>query len=300
MAILLIHGGAGTIDLELEPAYLAGLAAAADAGYAALERGQTAVEAALVAVSLMEGNRDAFNAGIGGAPTREGTVELDAAVMASDGSSGAVTCVRNSVYPARLADLVRTATPHAMLAAHGAEALEQDPVPNEALLTPRTRAALERWRARPAEPTGSATVGAVALDDEDGLAAVTSTGGVLGQWPGRVGDTPIIGAGTYATPRLAVSCTGRGEAFVRAVTARRVAADLDAGVDLADAVEDALRDVEQHDGTGGLIVLTPGGLWSVGYNTPAMAYAWRSRQARHAAVGRSGGVQVHGAAGASD
>lgn len=294
MAILLIHGGAGTIDIDTEPAYLAGLAAAADAGYAALERGDSSVEAALVAVSLMEGNPDAFNAGIGGAPTREGDVELDAAVMASDGSSGAVTCVRNSVHPARLADLVRTATPHAMLAAHGADALEQDPVANDTLLTPRARAALERWRAEPKGPAGSATVGAVALGDDGDLAAVTSTGGVLGQWSGRVGDSPIVGAGTYASPRLAVSCTGLGEAIMRAVTARRLADDLESGMGLAEAVEAAVRGLELHDGSGGLIVVTADGTWAVGYGTPAMAYAWRSPLSKHDAVGRIGGVLVRG------
>ena len=299
MAILLIHGGAGNIDIDLEPAYLAGLAAAADAGYAALERGDTAVEAALVAVGSMEGNRSAFNAGIGGAPTREGTVELDAAVMASDGSSGAVACVRNSVHPARLADLVRTATPHALLAAHGAEALEQDPVPNDTLLTPRTRAALERWRAGSSGPTGSATVGAVALGDAGDMAAVTSTGGVLGQWSGRIGDSPIVGAGTYATENLAVSCTGHGEAFMRAVAARRVAEALEAGMELVDAVQAALDGVKRHHGTGGLIALTSEGRWAVGHTTPAMAYAWRSYLSRHDAVGRVGGVLVRGRGSAS-
>lgn len=292
MAILLTHGGAGTIAAALQDAYVAGLREAGDAGYLLLQGGGTAVEAALEAVRCMEANPEAFNAGIGGAPTRDGTVELDAAVMASDGSSGAVTCVRNSVHPSRLAELVRTGGPHALLAAHGAELLERNPVPNEQLLTERSRAELARWHEKPRQPSGSATVGAVALDDDGGLAAVTSTGGVLGQWPGRVGDTPIIGAGTYASERLAVSCTGRGEAFMRAVTARRLADDLEAGMDLADAVEAALKGLRRHDGTGGLIVLTADGLWSVGHNTPAMAYGWRAKGTKHDDVGRKGGVLV--------
>lgn len=297
MAILLIHGGAGDIALDVDAAYTRGLARACDAGWPLLQAqdggdAHHALEAALAAVEAMEANPDAFNAGVGGAPTRDGTVELDAAVMTSDGRSGAVAAVRTTARAARLARRVMDTTPHALLVAHGAEALVDEPVANDALLTARSRAALERWRARQAQPTGSATVGAVALDDDGRLAAVTSTGGVLGQWPGRVGDSPLVGAGTYACEAVAVSCTGKGEAFVRAVAGMRLAQALERGVPLERAVSDTLDAVRALGGDGGIIAVTREGRWAVGYATPSMACAWRAPGASHEGVGRTPGVRV--------
>ncbi len=292
MAILLIHGGAGTHPQDAESDTVAGLERARQAGYAAFERG-TAAAAALAAVESMEANELAFNAGVGGSPTREGTVELDAAVMLSDGSSGAVTLVRNTPFAARLADRVRTGTPHAFLAAHGAEALVDDPVPNERLLTPRSRAALERWRAaHDASPAGSGTVGAVALDDRGDLAAVTSTGGMVGKWPGRIGDTPIVGAGTYANERVAVSCTGRGEAFMRAVTGKRLADALEAGADLEAALQEALDGIRRFGGDGGLIAVTRSGSFGLAFNSASMAQGWRTAAGGEARLARAAGILV--------
>lgn len=324
MAILVLHGGAGSIQAEDEAAYVRGLRRAADAGYAVLERGGGAITAVLAAVEEMEGNAEAFNAGVGGALTNDGRVELDACVMGSDGSVGAVACVGTSVHPVRLAERVRRESPHVLLVATGAEALERDPVPNAALVTERSRAQLARWRERaqaargasatgtdhavdegragepdggaqdtlgPA-PSGSGTVGAVALDDTGFLAAATSTGGVVGQWPGRVGDAPIPGAGTYAGPFAALSCTGKGEAFLRAVTARTVALAIERGVPLARALRDALTDVERMGGAGGLIVVDRHGRFGFAYDTPSMAYALRAPGVREEAVGRQAEVRV--------
>jgi len=292
MAILLLHGGAGAIADDLENDTVAGLAAAGDAGYARLARHDPASEAALDAVSAMEANERAFNAGFGGAPTREGTVELDAAVMLSDGSSGAVAVVRTTPFAARLAERVRTTTPHALLAAHGAEALVDDPVPNERLLTPRSVARWQAWRARQAPPTGSGTVGAVALDDDGRLAAVTSTGGTLGQWSGRIGDTPVVGAGTYADARVAVSCTGKGEAFMRAVTAKALADRVAAGAELASALQEALDALVRFGGDGGIIVVTAEGRFATAFNSASMAVAWRTPGGAEQQVARSPGSRV--------
>lgn len=297
MAILVLHGGAGSIQAEDEAAYVRGLRRAADAGYAVLEGGGGALTAVLAAVEEMEGNAEAFNAGVGGALTNNGRVELDACVMGSDGSVGAVACVGTSVHPVRLAERVRRESPHVLLVGAGAEALERDPVPNAALVTERSRAQLARWRERARatldpSPSGSGTVGAVALDDGGFLAAATSTGGVVGQWSGRVGDTPIPGAGTYASRYAALSCTGKGEAFVRAVTARTVALAIERGEPLARALQDALTDVERMGGSGGLIVVDRHGRFGFAYDTPSMAYALRAPGIREEAVGRQAEVRV--------
>ena len=293
MAILLIHGGAGSHPEDAESDTIQGLESACEAGYGGFPDGG-ALAAALAAVTAMEANELAFNAGIGGSPTREGTVELDAAVMLSDGTSGAVTVVRNTPFAARLADKVRTDTPHALLAAHGAEALVDDPVPNARLLTPRSLASLERWRASHASPSGSGTVGAVALGDDGRLAAVTSTGGMVGKWAGRVGDTPIVGAGTYADERVAVSCTGRGEAFMRAVTAKALSDALRAGDDLEAALQDALAGIRRFGGDGGLIAVTASGRFGLAFNSASMAQGWRWPRGGEARLAREAGVVVMG------
>lgn len=312
MAILLIHGGAGTIAERYQAEYEAGLAAALTAGWQELNAGaepgaggSRALAAVLAAVTNMESNAAAFNAGVGGALTRDGTVELDACVMVSDAAAGAragaVAGVTNTANPVLLADEVRRNTPHVLLIGAGAEALVSAPVPNESLVTPKSRASLERWLAgntaaleQPIgrEPHGSNTVGAVALDDAGNLAAATSTGGRTGQWSGRVGDAPIPGLGTYADERVAISCTGKGEAFMEAVTAARLAAALESGVGVEEAVTRALADVKRMDGDGGLIVVTAEGQLAVGFNSPAMAYGVATSAGRSSAVGRSPTVIV--------
>ena len=273
---LLIHGGSGTIREADRDNYRAGLLEARNAGFSVLESGGSALAAVLKAITLMEDNPLAFNAGTGGSPTSEGVVECDAAVMLSDGSCGAVACVTKAKNPILVADKVRVETPHVFFVGAGADALVANPVDNAVLLTERTRAALERWREQNAGPVGSATVGAVALDPSGNLAAATSTGGVLGKWPGRVGDSPLIGVGTYATPNIALSCTGKGEAFMKAVTAKDVALRLEYGESLEEAVARALADVKRFGGSGGLICATADGRLCVGFNAPHMAYAWKT------------------------
>jgi L-asparaginase / beta-aspartyl-peptidase len=278
MLRLILHGGAGTIRESRRPSYRAGLRAALAAGWAELEAGGDAVAAVVSAVATMEADPGAFNAGVGGSPTRAGTVECDACVMRGrDGAAGAVAVLTRARSPIRVARWLMDASPHVLIAGAGADALVEDPIDNEALLTPYTRAALARWLERQDEPVASATVGALALDADGGLAAATSTGGVLGQWPGRIGDAPIVGAGTYADTRVAVSCTGKGEAFLRAVTAKTYAERVAAGALPADALAGALADVRAMDGSGGLITLQRDGLLGYAFDTGQMAVAWRAR-----------------------
>src|SRR5690625_5053403 len=182
MAILLIHGGAGTIAERYTADYEAGLKEALAAGEAALRTGSSdgsrALQAVLAAVTSMESNSEAFNAGVGGALTRDGKVELDACVMVSGARpgrrAGAVAGVTNTKNPVLLADQVRRETPHVLLIGAGAETLVSEPVGQESLMTEKSRASLERWRegntgSLEVPMGGSNTVGAVALDDDGNL-----------------------------------------------------------------------------------------------------------------------------------
>lgn len=292
MSTIVIHGGAGTVPEEYQNAYREGLNAALEAGYQALTSGGDPIEGALAAVSHMEANERAFNAGVGGAPTREGRVELDACVMASDGSAGAVAAVTNSRNPVRLADKVRTSTPHVILAGEGAERLEQQPVTNESLLTDRAKADLERWRAKRTDEPGRGTVGAVALSDDGRLAAATSTGGILGQYAGRLGDTPVPGAGTWCDPRHALSGTGIGEAFLRSAGCRSVALRVDHGATLEQALQAGLDDLKEAKGDGGFIYLGASGLFGFAFNTPMLAVAFRSPTQTLVEIARRSGVHL--------
>ncbi len=281
MPRLLVHGGAGSIGAERRVAYRAGLANALAAGWTAFDDGADAVEAVLRAVASMEADEKAFNAGIGGSPNRDGDVELDAAVVrGEDGSAGAVGAVRTARSAVRLADRVRRESPHVLVVGPGADALVDDPIEPAALITDLSREAWVAWRAgreradAAPPPTGSATVGAVAIDAAGDLAAATSTGGVLGKWPGRVGDAPIVGAGTYADRAVAVSATGKGEAFLRAVTAKALADRLERGDDLALSLARALADVRRMDGSGGLIVATADGRLAYAFDTAQLAVGW--------------------------
>ena len=283
-ASLILHGGAGTIKERDRADYKAGLHAALSRGYEVLST-ENAVQAVLKSVSLMEDYDKAFNAGTGGVLNRDGVVECDACVMESSRSSGAVAALSNAKNPVLIAERVRTESPHTLIVGAGANSLVDEPIDNEQLLTKRSVAQFERWRAKgAAEPVGSATVGAVALDTNGNLAAATSTGGLIGKWPGRVGDSPIVGAGTYATQHAAVSCTGSGEAFSRALSAKEVALGVERGEDLQKIVQDTLKNVEAYDGNGGLITVTQSGL-ALGWNAPHMAYAYKTPEVEQVEVG---------------
>lgn len=291
--LLLIHGGAGRIDAARRDAYRAGLDRALDVGWRVLGAGGTAIDAALAAVASMERTSDAFNAGVGAALTRDGTVECDAAAMAwipdaeraaGRTTLGAVAALGGCPVPSRVADRVRRESHHALLVGAGAEAWipDEERCAPEALITPWMRSRLERWRERAAErggrgaaPSGTATVGAVAIGAGGDLAAVTSTGGTLGQAPGRVGDAPIAGAGTLADATCAVSCTGAGEAFLSASTAKGLSCALAAGAAPDAGLRARLAEVAALGGSGGAIVVGADGGAAIGFDTPHMAWGAR-------------------------
>ncbi len=292
MPILVIHGGAGKIRAEYRDDYLAGLRDALDVGYKVLTE-TTALDAVVSAVRTMEDNPRAFNAGTGGSPNRDGVVECDAAVMdGHDRSAGAVASVTNAKNPILLANRVRRDTPHVLLVGAGANALTGTPIDNKMLLTERMQKALKTWREKNQEPSSSATVGAVALDDHGHLAAATSTGGVLGKWPGRVGDSPLIGSGTYADHDVAISCTGKGEAFIRLVAAKELAWRVKNGESLGAAMQGLLDELPSLGGDGGMISIRANGELCIGFNTPQMAYAWQTPEGSDARVGEEAGVLI--------
>lgn len=278
--IIVLHGGAGNIRIEDRENYKKGLIEARDISYDMLESNQSAQQAVLAAVVSMENNKLAFNAGIGGSPNRNGIVECDASIMLGNGSCGAVAAIKNAQNPILIAEQVRTQTSCVLMTASGAEALVKNPIDNSKLLTPRTLKALERWKKT--NETSSNTVGAVAIDKEGNFAAATSTGGRLGKLAGRVGDTPIIGAGTYATKELAISCTGEGEAFITAVTAKELAIRLEFQ-NPVEAMNKVLADIKTFNGEGGIICLHKSKI-IVAFNSAQMAIAWKKPNNDYAEV----------------
>ena len=294
---IVIHGGAGVIERskmtpEREASYRAGLAAALDAGYAVLERGGTSLDAVIAAVKRMEDDPQ-FNAGRGAVLDEDGDAELDAAIMDGNGPrAGAVAAVRHVKNPIELARLVMDKSAHVLLAADGAEefALEQGValVPRSYFRTEARMQELEEARraeaaraagkpmalmAPLAAQRGMGTVGAVALDRAGNLAAGTSTGGLTNKHRGRVGDTPLIGAGTYASnATCAVSGTGQGEYYIRQVVAYDVCALVQyRHMALAAAVHEVIQvKLRRSGGEGGLIALDRAGNIAMDFNSAGM------------------------------
>ena len=323
-----IHGGAGVIDrarmtVEREASYLAGLAAAMDAGYAILERGASSLDAVAEAVRLLEDDPQ-FNAGRGAVLSHDGEAELDASIMDGIGPrAGAVAGIRHVKNPIGLARLVMDKSPHVMLLGEGAEKFARSHglefVPNTYFRTPYRERELQRaldreWQnahgggtgevgeVQPdgtvtdtvgdAQPGGAitGTVGAVALDCAGNLAAATSTGGMTNKRYGRVGDSPIIGAGTYANNEsCAVSGTGSGEFFIRAV----VAYDIHALIEYKRlSLEEAAKEVvhaklKRQGGHGGVIAIDRSGHIAMEFNSEGMFRGARdSRGRREVAIYR--------------
>lgn len=276
---LAIHGGAGDPPADRGPADLAGVRRAAEAAWAILTGGGGALDAVEAAVRLLEDD-PAYNAGTGACLNVDGEVELDASIM--DGANlgcGAVAVVRDVQNPVTLARRVMERSRHVLLAGAGASRFAREvgipPHPGERLVTAAQRA---RWEARRAgvpvdvEPRG--TVGAVARDTRGHLAAATSTGGVPMKLAGRVGDSAVIGAGTYADDTLgAVSCTGEGERMIQLALARQ-AAELAARLEPREAARAAIRLLgERVGGRGGLILVGRTGDPAFALNTGAMPRA---------------------------
>jgi beta-aspartyl-peptidase (threonine type) len=306
--VLVIHGGAGVIERSQmtpasESAYRAGLAAALDAGYAVLEHNGSSLDAVTTAVRIMEDD-PLFNAGRGAVLNHDGAAELDAALMDGNGPrAGAVAGVHHVKNPIELARLVMEKSPHVLLIGDGAEefALAQGVVlvSNSYFRTERRVLELERalreQRERegtPSHPPGTGTVGAVALDANGNLAAATSTGGLTNKAPGRVGDSPIIGAGTYANNEsCAVSASGAGEYFMRSVVAYDICArTLYAHMSLEAAVREVVHGtLQRRGGEGGVIAVDRNGRAVVDFNSSGMFRGVRdSRGRREIGIYRDG------------
>ncbi len=282
---MLVHGGAGPrhSDDDVEGTKR-GCLVAAQAGYAVLKKGGSALDAVEAATRVLEDD-PLFNAGIGSALTKEGTAELDASIMNGETlAAGAVACVTCFQNPVTVARAVMESSGHVFLVGPGAERFGQAKglplVPNARLITSRSRRQLERFAA------SLGTVGAVAVDAGGHVAAATSTGGTTGKLAGRVGDSPLIGCGTYADDSTAaVSCTGLGEAIIR-VTLARHAADLARDRSAFEAARAAVATLARVDGGAGLILVKPDGDLGWAFSTERMARAWVSDSGEGAAFGK--------------
>ena len=263
---IIVHGGAGEVEPESLKARKQGCRAAADAGADVLKRGGQALDAVEAAVVSLEDN-PLFNAGTGATLNREGRVETDAAIM--DGANlraGAVAAVSGIRNPIRLARKVMEASPHILLAGEGAYRFGErhgvetcDP---ESLVVPARRRYWEKEHG---------TVGAVALDAHGRLAAATSTGGIFDKLPGRVGDTPLIGCGTYADDKAAVSCTGFGEDIIRTTLARHTAYLVEQGLEPMAAAGRALAEFSQRTrNEAGIILMDAKGRVGFAHNSHNM------------------------------
>ncbi|MEA1674057.1 isoaspartyl peptidase/L-asparaginase [Nitrospirillum sp. BR 11163] len=312
-----LHGGAGTVDpAKLTPeaaaAYQAGMTAALEAGTAVLKSGGAAVDAVEAAVKVLEDD-PLFNAGRGAVFTAAGRNEMDAAIM--DGATlkaGSVATVTHTRHPVSLARAVMEKTPHVMLAGEGADAFSKEagleqadpawffterrwqalvkeltdkgvpvpPRPAGAPPEPDKHTLLDLRNFEPADAHRFGTVGAVAVDAKGNVAAATSTGGMTAKRPGRIGDSPIIGAGTYASNQsCAVSATGSGEYFIRLTVAREICALVQyQHMKLQAAVDEVIQHrLTALGGDGGVIAAAPDGTLAWGFNTTGM-YRIRVKQ----------------------
>lgn len=276
---LALHGGAGgrveELTLEGRAPYAEGLQAAFSAGWQVLAGGGSALDAVCASVEVLE-NDPLFNAGRGAALTATGQAELDASVMTGAGLAGAVAASKYAKNPVRLARGVMEQTEHALIVGPDIAFLERlgiEVVDRDYFVTEARREQLERVMDGRVAAARHGTVGAVARDASGRVAAATSTGGMVGQADGRVGDSPIVGAGVYARDNVvAISSTGHGEAFIRGVVAYDIAARVRyTGADLAAAVKETFeQELAKHGSAGGVIAVGADGRIVVAHNSPAM------------------------------
>jgi len=292
---LVIHGGAGTIEhakmtSEREEEYRAGLERALNAGYNILKRGSSSLDATEAAVRVLEDDPH-FNAGRGAVFTEAGTNEMDAAIMEGKTlKAGTVANLKHIKNPISLARLVMEKSGHVMMDGDGAEKFARENgvqlLPDQKYFFTQERwNALQKMKAAEGSRGGAGerkfiiteqdrhgTVGAVALDQDGNLAAATSTGGTTNKKSGRVGDSPIIGGGTYANnATCAVSATGDGEYFIRATVAHDLSALMEyRGMKLQEAAQTVLDKVAKLGGTGGLIAIDHDGNMALPFNTSGM------------------------------
>jgi L-asparaginase / beta-aspartyl-peptidase len=297
--LLVIHGGAGTLRAaEMSAAdrgaYEAALHEALEAGWQVLLEGGSALDAVTAAILPME-DSPLFNAGRGAVFTAEGRNELDASIMnGATRQAGAVGGVRSVRHPVLLARRIMEASPHVFLSGAGAlefaidQGLELKPA--EWFWTERRWQQMQRAILRGATPDAAAdgrygTVGAVARDASGHLAAATSTGGTTAKRYGRLGDVPVIGAGTWADRDCAVSTTGDGEFFIRAAAARTICARMAlAGATPGEAAATVLAEIRELGGLGGVIVLDGAGRFSLLFSTEGMYRGHADAQGRRVAI----------------
>jgi beta-aspartyl-peptidase (threonine type) len=296
---LVIHGGAGIIERDrLKPGqeeeFRKGLEQALEAGSSVLAGDGSALDAVEAAVRALEDDPN-FNAGRGAVFTYDGSNELDAAIMdGSDRKAGAVANVTSTRNPVSLARAVMEHSPHVLLGGEGADIFSREQGLEQAgpdwFGTAERRRQLDEFKAHDLDwfdvDMKYGTVGAVAVDANGHVAAATSTGGITGKRWGRIGDTALIGSGTYADDRAAaISATGSGEYFIRAAVAHEICARMRLkGEDAQVAADAVMAEVGALGGSGGVIVVTPGGeaLWS--FNTPGMYRGKASAEGREIAI----------------
>lgn len=281
---IICHGGAGTIIDKL--AYANGLREAIDEGYRLLRQGASAIEAVIKAVVLLEDN-PVFNAGTGSSLTIDGIVEMDASIMTQTGRFGAVCCIRGVKNPILVAEKVMTETDHLILAGEGAQAFARRMgFEDHDCITENARARLERVKKEGSphfpkinqalgiinEKMG--TVGAVAIDRNGHLAAATSSGGIAGRLTGRVGDSCLPGAGTYASAYGAVSCTGHGEGIIKLFLARDIVERMKT-LPGSTALTLALSEAKKRKVLCGAVGLDARGGLCYGQTTPDMAWGYK-------------------------
>ena len=282
---LIVHGGAGgqhwNLDDAKEAAFRAGLTAAYVAAEQILAAGGSAVDAACAAVAVFEDDPN-FNAGYGASLTADGTIEHDAAVMTGDGRGGGVTLARRVRHPIKLARAILD-TPEVLIADPTdayVSGFGLELAPNEWFITDERRERLAQLQATDSnwDDHKHGTVGCVALDAAGHLAAATSTGGYDNKPAHRVGDTPILGHGTWARDGVvAVSCTGRGESFMQGGVAHEVSARIEyGGQDVATAAGATVTaEITGRGTTGALIAVTPAGRCVLAWDSPTLLAAWR-------------------------
>lgn len=269
---LIVHGGAWAIPDHLVGRCRAGCLAALEVGWAVLHAGGTALDAACAAVRTLEDD-PTFNAGTGSSVNTDGVVETDASVMIGDRmQAGAIAALQDIRHPVDVARSVMERTPHVLLVGDGALAfaLEQgfERLPAGVLAGPRRRSDLAG---------AGDTVGAVAVDRSGGIASATSTGGTPDKMPGRVGDSPLIGAGTFAAPTGGASATGWGEVIIRSVMSLRAVDALAGGADAQAAAEAAVAAANElkEQGAGVIVADRHGGVGQA-WSTPRLAFASRT------------------------
>ncbi len=292
-----LHGGAGTIlrssmTADLQKEYEQGLQQALDAGYAIIEKGGSALNAVETAVMVLE-DFPLFNAGRGSVFNHEGKIEMDASIMSgSDLKAGAVCGVHTIKNPIRLARCVMERSEHVMLCGEGAEqfarqegiVFEKEDYFHTALRYKQWQEALKENKIQMDHSDKKfGTVGAVALDASGNLAAATSTGGMTNKKFGRIGDSPVIGAGTYAhNSTCAVSCTGHGELFLRSVVAYDISCLMEyKGLSLQQACNRVVHDkLVRIGGEGGLVAIDSSGTICMPFNSEGMYRACRDNEGR--------------------